>query len=181
MQLPRDMAQMNAQELRDLATSLFAQVTQKDHELKHKQLKIDQLTHEMAILKRWQFGRRSERLDPAQRSLLEETIDADLEAIEPELPSVRRPYRVAQHFRRICRDGISLTSPTAPCAGADVSSSASGKRSASGSTTSLDPSRWNATFEASGCAGAARRSSKHRCRRRSSTRGSRAPAFWPTC
>jgi hypothetical protein len=38
MQWPRDMAQMNAHELRDLATSLFAQVTQKDHELKHKQL-----------------------------------------------------------------------------------------------------------------------------------------------
>jgi hypothetical protein len=60
MQLPRDMAQMDAQELRDLATSLFAQVTQKDHELKYKQLKIDQLTHEMAVLKRWQFR-------PAQR------------------------------------------------------------------------------------------------------------------
>ena len=83
MQLPRDLAQMNAQELRDLATALFAQVTQKDQELKYKQLKIDQLTHEMAILKRWRFGRRSEQLDPAQRSLLEESIDEDLEAIEP--------------------------------------------------------------------------------------------------
>jgi hypothetical protein len=71
MQLPHDMAQMNAQELRDLATSLFAQVTQQNHELKYKQLKIDQLTHEMAVLKRWQFGRRSEKLDPAQRSLLD--------------------------------------------------------------------------------------------------------------
>ena len=50
MQLPRDMAQMDAQELRDLATSLFAQVTQQSQELKHKQLKIDQLTHEMAVL-----------------------------------------------------------------------------------------------------------------------------------
>jgi transposase len=89
MQLPRDMAQMNAQELRDLATALFTQVTQKDQELKSKQLKIDQLTHEMAVLKRWQFGRRSERLDPAQRSLLEETIDADLEAIERELEALQ--------------------------------------------------------------------------------------------
>jgi transposase len=89
MQLPRDMAQMNAQELRDLATSLFAQVSQKDQELKTKQLKIDQLTHEMAVLKRWQFGRRSEKLDPAQRSLLEETIDADLEAIELELEALQ--------------------------------------------------------------------------------------------
>jgi transposase len=102
MQLPRDMAQMNAQELRDLATSLFAQVTQKDHELKHKQLKIDQLTHEMAVLKRWQFGRRSERLDPAQRSLLEETIDADLEAIERELEALQteRPERTKAIPRR---------------------------------------------------------------------------------
>ncbi len=61
----------------------LTQVTEKDQELKFKQLKIDQLTHEMAILKRWRFGRRSEQLDPAQRSLLEESIDEDLEAIEP--------------------------------------------------------------------------------------------------
>ena len=102
MQLPRDMAQMDAQELRDLAAALFAQVTQKDHELKHKQLKIDQLTHEMAVLKRWQFGRRSEKLNPAQRSLLEETIDADLEAIERELEALQteRPTRTKSVPRR---------------------------------------------------------------------------------
>ena len=58
MQLPRDLGQMNAHELRDLAAALLAQVTQKDQELKFKQLKIDQLTHEMAILKRWRFSRR---------------------------------------------------------------------------------------------------------------------------
>jgi transposase len=89
MQLPRDFAQMNAQELRDLATALYTQVTQKDQELKTKQLKIDQLTHEMAVLKRWRFGRRSEQLDPAQRSLLDESIDEDLEAIELELEVLR--------------------------------------------------------------------------------------------
>src|ERR1700685_394946 len=102
MQLPRDMAQMDANQLRDLATALFAQVTQKDHELKHKQLKIDQLTHEMAVLKRWQFGQRSERLNPAQRSLLEETIDADLEAIERELEALQseRPTRTKSVPRR---------------------------------------------------------------------------------
>jgi len=81
MQLPRDLAQMNAQELRDLATALIAQ-------LNFKRLKIDQLTHEMAMLKRWRFGRRSERLDAVQRSLLEESIDEDLEAIELELEAL---------------------------------------------------------------------------------------------
>jgi transposase len=102
MQLPHDMAQMDAKQLRDLAAALFAQVTQKDHELKHKQLKIDQLTHEMAVLKRWQFGRRSEKLNPAQRSLLEETIDADLEAIERELEALQteRPTRTKSVPRR---------------------------------------------------------------------------------
>jgi transposase len=89
MQGQHDLAQMNAQELRDLAAALFTQVTQKDQELKTKQLKIDQLTHEMAVLKRWRFGRRSEQLDPAQRSLLEESIDEDLEAIELELEALR--------------------------------------------------------------------------------------------
>ena len=89
---------MDAQELRDLATLLFAQVTeqsqelkQRDQEIRHKQLKIDQLTHEMALLKRWQFGQRSEKLDPAQRSLLDETIDADIAAIGRELDALQNP------------------------------------------------------------------------------------------
>ena len=49
-----------------------------------KQLKIDQLTHEMATLKRGQFDRRSERMDVMQRSLLDESIEAiglELEAL----------------------------------------------------------------------------------------------------
>jgi transposase len=57
------------------------QLASRDEEIKHKQLKIDQLTHEMATLKRWQYGRHSEQLDAVQRSLLDESIDADIEAI----------------------------------------------------------------------------------------------------
>jgi transposase len=103
MDLPRDVAQLNTQQLRDLTTALLAQLSAKDEqltsknqqlsakdeELKFKQLKIDQLTHEMAILKRWRFGRRSEQLDPGQRSLLEEPIDEDLETISLELEALR--------------------------------------------------------------------------------------------
>jgi transposase len=117
MELPREWAQMDAQELRDLTATLFSQLSEqaaqlsardellarRDQELKHKQLKIDQLTHEMAILKRWRYARSSEQLDAVQRSLLEESIDADLEAIGLELealkdkPTVPRsqPRRVA--------------------------------------------------------------------------------------
>jgi transposase len=102
MDLPRELARMSAEELRSLTTALLTQLsvkhdelTAKDRELsskleelKTKQLKIDQLTHEMAILKRWRYGRRSEQLDPAQRSLLEECIDEDVQAISLEVDAL---------------------------------------------------------------------------------------------
>ena len=88
----QELSSLNAEQLRALAGELMAQVAQreqaiaaKDGELKYRQAKIDQLTHEMAVLKRWKFGRSGERLDPAQLSLLDETIDADIAAIELEL------------------------------------------------------------------------------------------------
>jgi transposase len=110
MELPREWAQMDAQQLRDLAASLVGQIAERDarinehevqiserdaqlasrdEELKHKQLKIDQLTHEMATLKRWQYGRHSEQLDAVQRSLLDESIDADIEAISLEIEALK--------------------------------------------------------------------------------------------
>ena len=72
---------MDAQQLREFAAGLIERVTRQDQELRYKQLKIEQLTHEMAVLKRWRFAARSEQLHGVQGSLLEETIEADLEAI----------------------------------------------------------------------------------------------------
>jgi transposase len=42
----------------------------------------------MAVLKRWKFASRSEKLDSEQQSLLDEAIDADLVAIEHELEAL---------------------------------------------------------------------------------------------
>ncbi len=63
------------------------------------------MTHEISILKRQQFGRRSEQLGSEQMNLLDEAIDADLVAIELELeqlkpdtptdPSRQQPKRAA--------------------------------------------------------------------------------------
>jgi transposase len=110
MERPVELAQMDAQKLRDLAATLIsqladrdaqirehgaaisardAQLAKRDEELKHKQLKIDQLTHEMATLKRYQYGRRSEQLDAVQRSLLDDSIDADIEAISLEIDALQ--------------------------------------------------------------------------------------------
>ena len=83
---------LNAQELREMVAQLMSQVGEnaktiasKDREILYRQTRIDQLTHEMAVLKRWKFGRSREQLDSAQTSLLDETIDADIAAIEEEL------------------------------------------------------------------------------------------------
>ena len=71
--------------MRELARGLMTQLQAKDREIHFKQTKIDQLTHEMAVLKRWKFAARSEQLNAEQRSLLDESIEADLEAIALEL------------------------------------------------------------------------------------------------
>lgn len=97
---------LNAQQLRELASSLIAQlahrdqalterdqaitdrdevIARKDQDILYRQTKIDQLTHEMAVLKRWKFGKSREHLDMPQASLLDEAIDGDIAAIEMEL------------------------------------------------------------------------------------------------
>jgi transposase len=72
---------------------LLAQVQQRDAEIAFKQALIDKLTHEMAVLKRLKFGATSERfastLAPEQRSLLEETLDADLAELGQEIERER--------------------------------------------------------------------------------------------
>jgi transposase len=89
---PESLSSLSALELREMVTGLMARITQrdetlarKDHEIVYCRTKIDQLTHEMALLKRWKFGRSREQLDSAQASLLDEAIDADIAAIEEEL------------------------------------------------------------------------------------------------
>ena len=103
---PQSLSSLSAEQLRALAGDLITQIAyqseqhsqaiankdqelqRKDGELKYRQARIDQLTHEMAVLKRWKFGRSGEQLNPAQASLLDETLDADLAAIEYELQAL---------------------------------------------------------------------------------------------
>jgi transposase len=75
-------------------------ITAKDREILYRQAKIDQLTHEMAVLKRWKFGRSREQLDAGQVSLLDETIDADIAAIEQELQDLAAPAAPAKEPRQ---------------------------------------------------------------------------------
>ena len=89
MQVRDQLTGMDAQQLREFAAGLIEQVTRQDQELRCKQLKIDQLTHEMAILRRWKFAARSEQLHGEQRLLFDETVLADLEAIALEIAALK--------------------------------------------------------------------------------------------
>jgi len=105
MNLPSDLDALDPEQLRALAAQLMAEVRAKDLELEEKerevsardrelhfrQTRIEQLTHEISILRRQQFGRRSEQLNSEQMSLLDEAIDGDLAAVEMELEQLEPP------------------------------------------------------------------------------------------
>tara|TARA_Y100000589_G_scaffold149516_1_gene142724 strand:+ start:940 stop:1299 length:360 start_codon:yes stop_codon:yes gene_type:complete len=87
-----DINQLSTDQLRALATELMDSLDAKDQALGRKERElvrrnaiIEKLTHEVAILKRHKFARRSEQLDAVQGKLLDELIDSDLAAIEAEL------------------------------------------------------------------------------------------------
>ena len=73
-----------AEQLREAVRALMT-TSQQDREIAFKQATIDKLTHEMAVLKRLKFAAKSEAFNAEQKSLLEETIDADLAALAAEI------------------------------------------------------------------------------------------------
>ena len=84
------LAQMNADELRAFTMQLMTEISDVRRDNTWKQLKIDQLTHEMALMKRRKFGAGSEQLKGERRHLFEETVEADLEAMALELKALQR-------------------------------------------------------------------------------------------
>lgn len=92
MRSPAPLDTLTPDQLRTLAARLLADVEQKDILIQQKDQTIryqknlnDKLTHELAILKRHRFAKRSEAFNPNQISLLDELIDSDIGAIEEEL------------------------------------------------------------------------------------------------
>jgi len=87
-----DLDTLNEQQLRDLARQLLARVDEKQTQIARRERLINlkdttiaQLTHEIAVLRRFRFGKKSEQLSGVQGSLLEEAVAADIAAIEEEL------------------------------------------------------------------------------------------------
>jgi transposase len=62
-----------------------AQLEQRERDAAFKQALIDKLTHENALLKRLKFAAQSEKFAAEQRSLLDETFDADMAEVGREM------------------------------------------------------------------------------------------------
>lgn len=104
---------LSAEQLREIALRLVADLANQQRlledkdrsietltrEVKFKSTKVDQLTHELAQYKRLRFGKSSEKLDAAQASLLEEALDTDLAAIDEELRKLRPPVPAAERLQ----------------------------------------------------------------------------------
>jgi len=83
-----ELDQMTPEQLRALAAQLISKVDTQSRKIHRDETIIEQLTHEIAILKRHKFAKRSEQISPAQGSLLDDLLNTDLEAIEVELKAL---------------------------------------------------------------------------------------------
>ena len=100
---------LDPEQLRQALHAARAEVALKDqllarqaHEVAFKQAIIEKLTHENAVLKRLKFAARSEAYTTEQKSLIEETLDADLAAVAAEIEALQpsRPTEEKQQPKR---------------------------------------------------------------------------------
>jgi len=75
-------------------------------EVAFKQAVIDKLTHENALLKRLKFAARSEAYTAEQKSLLEETLDADLAAVAAEIEALQPADKPADEKKQPRREPL---------------------------------------------------------------------------
>jgi len=91
---------LEPEQLRAVVRTLMADAQAKSRELAFKQATIDKLTHENATLKRLKFAARSEGYSAEQRSLIEETLDADLAALAAEIEALAPGKKAAAEDKR---------------------------------------------------------------------------------
>ncbi|RZF23692.1 IS66 family transposase, partial [Paraburkholderia sp. UYCP14C] len=57
MDIPANLDALSTEQIRELNAKLMAEIAGKERELQYRQTRIDQLTHELSVIKRQQFGR----------------------------------------------------------------------------------------------------------------------------
>jgi transposase len=102
----------------------------KDRDIAWRDAKIEKITFELARLKRWKFGAKSEAMSADQRRLFEETLAEDEASLRAHLEKLRseaasavdakpkphRANRVARHCPSTCAAWNTATSPSPPTA-----------------------------------------------------------------
>jgi transposase len=102
-----DLAQLStitdADVLRELVVEKIGEIAKhqqtlatRDETIRNRDIHIEALTHEIARLRRVQFAARSERMNPEQRALFDESMDADLAAAEAALEALRQPTDMSE-------------------------------------------------------------------------------------
>ncbi len=99
-----DLDKLDAQQLRDALRAARADAA-------FKQAVIDKLTHENAVLKRLKFAAKSEAYSAEQKSLLEETLDADLAAVAAEIEAMQPAGKAAGDKQQPRREKLPANLP----------------------------------------------------------------------
>jgi len=95
-----------------LAGQLIQRVETMDKQITHHKSVNEKLAHEIAMLERFKFARRSEQLSPDQASLLDDLIDTDIAAIEAKLEAAATDTCRSQSAHRYHRSFLAHLSIT---------------------------------------------------------------------
>ena len=136
-QLAAHSEQLSAQQA--AITAKDEHIARRDREIKFKDAKIERITFELARLKAWKFGAKTEAMNAEQRQMFEETLaedEADLQAQlkalqgdadqadKPQAEPKRKPRRQAlpEQLRRVehHHEPVNTTCPTPDCGQAMV-------------------------------------------------------------
>ena len=88
---PSQLSALGESELRERAAALLAQVQRSKHEIDWRDAKLEKLAYEIAHLRRMKFSASSEQLNAQQKALFDESVDADIAALEAELETLKKP------------------------------------------------------------------------------------------
>ena len=110
----QDLRGLDLAALAEMATQMLAHIGEQSRHIDAqaqaivlRDLRIERIMHELARLKAWRFGARTERMNAQQRDLFEETLAADQASLEAQLEALQG-QRGAQGER-------AALEPVAPC------------------------------------------------------------------
>ncbi|HEX6242555.1 MAG TPA: transposase, partial [Polyangiales bacterium] len=105
----QDLTALSPAELSELVTQMLAHITEQSKHIdaqskridsqaqaiKWRDAKIESITFQLARLKAWKFGAKSERMNAAQRDIFEEALAADQADLEAQLAALQQHSRPA--------------------------------------------------------------------------------------